>query len=162
MERLLRRRKCLRSQLDAIAQEAEGLLREPQLPSSQVSISIHRINAIYAHITKIDESLVNETPEGLIEPETFDASNHGDKIVTLTSKLRFAIQNDPISRRQAASQTRSATPTKALPRDQDCCGRCCTFPTADGLNTGPFNPGVQFGSSALNSAHAYEKLHLFA
>ncbi|KAL1445709.1 hypothetical protein MTO96_029054 [Rhipicephalus appendiculatus] len=37
MERLLRRRKCLRSQLDAIAQEAEGLLREPQLSSSQGS-----------------------------------------------------------------------------------------------------------------------------
>ncbi|KAL1417897.1 hypothetical protein MTO96_006038 [Rhipicephalus appendiculatus] len=96
MERLLRRRKCLRSQLDAIAQEAEGLLREPQLPSSQVSISIDHINAIYAQITKIDESLVNETPEDLIEAETLDASNCGDKIVTLTSKLRFAIQNDRI------------------------------------------------------------------
>ncbi|KAL1479241.1 hypothetical protein MTO96_052015 [Rhipicephalus appendiculatus] len=94
MERLLRRRKCLRSQLDAIAQEAEGLLRAPQLPSSQVSISIDRINAIYAQITKIDDSLVNETPEDLIEAETLDASNYGDKIVTLTSKLRFAMQND--------------------------------------------------------------------
>ncbi|KAL1467994.1 hypothetical protein MTO96_041778 [Rhipicephalus appendiculatus] len=94
MERLFRRRKCLRSQLDAIAQEAEGLLREPQLSSSQISISLDRINAIYAHITKIDESLVNETPEDLIEEETLDASNYGDKIVTLKSKLRFAIQND--------------------------------------------------------------------
>ncbi|KAL1472746.1 hypothetical protein MTO96_039135 [Rhipicephalus appendiculatus] len=94
MERLLRRRKCLRSQLDAIVQEAEGLLREQELSSSQVSVSIDRINAIYAQITKIDESLVNETPEDLIEAETLDASNYGDKIVTLTSKLRFAIQND--------------------------------------------------------------------
>ncbi|KAL1444384.1 hypothetical protein MTO96_045542 [Rhipicephalus appendiculatus] len=102
MERLLRRRKCLRSQLDGIAQEAEGLLREPQLPSSQVSISIDRINAIYAQITKIDESLVNETPEDLIEAETLDASNYGDKIVTLTSKLRFAIQNDHQSCRRLA------------------------------------------------------------
>ncbi|KAL1435122.1 hypothetical protein MTO96_011252, partial [Rhipicephalus appendiculatus] len=94
MERLLRRRKCLRSQLDAIAQEAEGILREPQLSSSQVSVAIDRINAIYGQLAKIYESILNETPGDLLETEITDATNYGDKIVTLTSKLRFAIQND--------------------------------------------------------------------
>ncbi|KAL1486923.1 hypothetical protein MTO96_031162 [Rhipicephalus appendiculatus] len=107
MERLLRRRKCLRSQLDAIAQEAEGLLREPQLSSSQVSVAIDRINAIYRQLAKIDESILNETPDDLLETEITDASNYGDKIVTLTSKLRFAIQND------RASQTSRPTTSHA-------------------------------------------------
>ncbi|KAL1478802.1 hypothetical protein MTO96_034856 [Rhipicephalus appendiculatus] len=104
MERLLRRRKCLRSQLDAIAQEAEGLLREQEL-SSQVSVSIDRINAVYGQITKIDESILNETPDHLLETETTDASKYKDKIVTLTSKLRFAIQNNRAS--QASRPTTS-------------------------------------------------------
>ncbi|KAL1417695.1 hypothetical protein MTO96_026599 [Rhipicephalus appendiculatus] len=90
MERLLRRRKCLRSQLDAIAQ-AEGLLREPQLPSSQVSISIDRINVIYAQITKINESLVNETPEDLIEADTRREKLRGkDRHVDFKASLRDA------------------------------------------------------------------------
>ncbi|KAL1467242.1 hypothetical protein MTO96_042305 [Rhipicephalus appendiculatus] len=117
MERLLRRRKCLRSQLDAIVQEAEGLLREQQLSSSQVSVSMNRINVIYGQIPKIDESLVNETPEDLIETETTDASNYGDKIVILTSKLRFAIENDraeavaPLAPRLGVPLTAPARPT---------------------------------------------------
>ncbi|KAH6922305.1 hypothetical protein HPB50_012565 [Hyalomma asiaticum] len=75
MEWLLRRGKCLRSQLDCIVQEAEGLLREQELSSSKVSVSIDRINGIYAQITKIDESLIEETPDDLIEAEMRDASN---------------------------------------------------------------------------------------
>ncbi|XP_037505670.1 uncharacterized protein LOC119381997 [Rhipicephalus sanguineus] len=111
MERLLRRRKCLRSQLDGIVQEAEGLLREAELSSSQVSVSIDRINAIYAQITKIDESIIDETPDELIETEITDASNYGDKIVTLTAKLRFAILNNQSSQasRLRTSQALTAT-----------------------------------------------------
>ncbi|XP_049274156.1 uncharacterized protein LOC125759435 [Rhipicephalus sanguineus] len=105
MERLLRRRKCLRSQLDGIVQEAEGLLREQELSSSQVSVSIDRMNAIYAQITKIDESLIDETPDELIEAEITDASKYGDKIVTLTAKLRFAILDNQAS--QASRPTTS-------------------------------------------------------
>ncbi|KAL1479496.1 hypothetical protein MTO96_051793 [Rhipicephalus appendiculatus] len=104
MERLLRRRKSVRSKLDAIVQEAEGLLREQEL-SPQVSVSIDRINAIYGQITKIDESILNETPDDLLETEITDASNYGDKIVTLTSKLRFAIQNDHLSPVPSSSST---------------------------------------------------------
>ncbi|KAL1424948.1 hypothetical protein MTO96_019808 [Rhipicephalus appendiculatus] len=136
MERLLRRRKCLRSQLDAITQEAEGLLREPQLPSSQVSVSIDRISVINAQITKIDESLVNETPEDLIETETLDASNYGDKIVTLTSKLRFAIQNDRDAAEEDASlgssENRAATAAVASGEsDLLGAGRDCSAMLAD-------------------------------
>ncbi|XP_037529283.1 uncharacterized protein LOC119406621 [Rhipicephalus sanguineus] len=105
MERLLRRRKCLRSQLDGIVQEVEGLLREQELPSSQVSVSIEQINAIYAQIKTIDDSLIDETPDELIEAETIVASSYGDEIVTLTAKFRFAILDNQAS--QASRPTRS-------------------------------------------------------
>ncbi|XP_075732931.1 lamin Dm0 [Rhipicephalus microplus] len=94
--------------LDAVIQEAEGLLREQELSSSQVSISIDRVNVIYGKITKIDDSILDETPDELIDTEMMDAISYGDKILTLMSKLRFAIQND------RASQVSRPTTSQAL------------------------------------------------
>ncbi|XP_037520532.1 uncharacterized protein LOC119397164 [Rhipicephalus sanguineus] len=111
MERLLRRRKCLRSPLDGIVKEAEGRLREQELSSSQVSVSIDRINAIYAQITKIDESLIDETPDELIEAEIKDASKYGEKIVTLTAKLRFAILDNQASQASRPTTSQALTTT---------------------------------------------------
>ncbi|KAH6935676.1 hypothetical protein HPB50_007672 [Hyalomma asiaticum] len=99
------RRKCLHSQLDGIVQEAEGLLQEQDLSSPKVSISIDRINAIYAQMAKIDESLIDEASDELIEAGMIDASNYGDKIVTFTAKLRFAILDNYAS--QASRLTTS-------------------------------------------------------
>ncbi|KAH7981281.1 hypothetical protein HPB49_022893 [Dermacentor silvarum] len=108
MQRLLRRRKCLRSQLDDILKEAEGILREQQEPAtSQVSVLHDRIDALYLQTAKTDENILNETPDDLIESETLDASKYGDKVVAVTSKLRFELQDIHMS--QASRQTSSPT-----------------------------------------------------
>ncbi|KAH7960539.1 hypothetical protein HPB49_021006 [Dermacentor silvarum] len=106
MERQLRRRKYLRSQLDDILKEAEGILREQQEPATpQLTVLRDRIDALYLQIAKTDESILNEMPDDLIESETLDASKYGDKVVTMTSILRFELQNS--RRSQASCQTRS-------------------------------------------------------
>lgn len=90
----------LHSQLDGIVQEAEDLQQEQDLSSSKVSVSIDQINAIYAQMTKIDESLIDKMPNELIKAEMIDASNYGDKIVTLTQSeaLQFRTTMRPMPR----------------------------------------------------------------
>ncbi|KAH7936939.1 hypothetical protein HPB49_006449 [Dermacentor silvarum] len=96
----------IRSQLDDILKEAEGILREQQEPpTSQVNVLHDRINGLYLQIAKTDESILNETPDDLIESETLDVSKYGDKVVTMTSKLRFELQNSRTS--QASRQMSS-------------------------------------------------------
>ncbi|KAH7949245.1 hypothetical protein HPB49_006633 [Dermacentor silvarum] len=90
MERLLRRRKCLRSQLDDIVKEAEGILREQQEPAtSQVSVLRDRIDALYLQIAKTDESILNETPDDLIESSIV----HCYSVIV----LRTCVEEDTVS-----------------------------------------------------------------
>ncbi|KAH6927338.1 hypothetical protein HPB50_001878 [Hyalomma asiaticum] len=92
----------------ASSKKRKASLREQELSSSKVSVSIDRINAIYAQITKIDESLIDETPDELIEAEMIDARNYGDKIGTLAAKLRLAILHSHAS--QASRPMTSQAP----------------------------------------------------
>lgn len=62
---------------------------------------------MYDQSNKIDDSILDDTPDELIEAEMIDVSSYGKKIVTLTPKLRFAIQND------CASQVSHPTTSKA-------------------------------------------------
>lgn len=92
MERQLRRRNSLRSQLDVLLAEAEGNLRENrEVTKATVSVLLDRISSFYGQIEKVDEAIFEETPDDLLDSETLDAGKYRDKVVTLTANLRVKL-----------------------------------------------------------------------
>ncbi|KAH7973785.1 hypothetical protein HPB49_005296 [Dermacentor silvarum] len=57
------------------------------------------------NIAKTDDNILNEMPDDLIEIESLSACKYGDKVVRMTSKLLFELQN---SRTSQASRQRSS------------------------------------------------------
>lgn len=92
MERHLRRRHSLRSQLDVLLSEAEDHLRGNQaVTAAAVSVFLDRISSFYGQIEKVDEAIFEETPDDLLDSETLDAGEYRDKVVTLTANLRVKL-----------------------------------------------------------------------
>ncbi|KAH7942118.1 hypothetical protein HPB49_020751 [Dermacentor silvarum] len=44
-------------------------------------------------MTKLDEGLIHETPDGMLDSETLDTTEYCDEVVTAISKLRFELHN---------------------------------------------------------------------
>ncbi|KAL1481487.1 hypothetical protein MTO96_034444 [Rhipicephalus appendiculatus] len=127
MERLLRRRKCLRSQLDAIAQEAEGLLREQELSSEHSSA----LEKSADELAKTNEALHAEMTDDEVLADMDSVLEYEDRAAGSVGILRqhieeLAVRTTGPSRSNGRKRSiqgveNSGNCTPFLPRRMVCC-----------------------------------------